>query len=102
MSKKTKFTPTVVTSEKVVEEGIVISKGTRHGRMVGAGFEAALNSFTLGPQPIKNWYWAKVKVPNLDKPLEIKSEYNFSKGTKVRVQYNKFDPKQCELVVDWK
>ena len=82
-----------------IEEGIVVEKGARTGAMFGAIIGAIGMSDT---SPAKGYYWAKVKVPGFDRPLLIKSKYNFSKGTKVRVRYSPNRPEDAELVVDWK
>ena len=87
----------------VIEEGIVIEKGNRKGVLFGNVLEVLFSEGAGGPVtvPEKGYYWAKVQVPSLDKPLLIQSKYNFSKGTKIRVKFSKYNPSDAELVVDW-
>ena len=87
---------------EIIEEGIVVEKGTRHGRGIAHFLGAILSFGGQAEATSPNMYWAKVKLPSLDEPLLIKSVYNFQKGAKVRVKYSKYKPESGpQLVIDW-
>ena len=90
--------PSLKLKDYITEEGTVLKKGVRWSMLIPFIFMAASGDDKFDRQ----YYWAKILLLNVKEPLIVRTKYNFQKGTRVRVKYDKNNPyNDCEIVVDW-